>query len=46
MYVTINNIIGEKRIDLAYLILGKEVVIVRMFSDNVQYQLGEPVKVC
>ena len=41
----INNIIGEKKIDLVYLIQGKEVAIISMFSDDVQYQIREPVKV-
>ena len=36
---------GEKRIDLAYPIQGKEVAIVRMLSDNVWYWIKEPVKV-
>ena len=30
MYITINNIIGKKRIDLTYSIKGKEVAVVRM----------------
>ena len=30
---------GEKRIDLAYPIWGKEVTVVSMFSDNIQYQI-------
>ena len=48
MYITINNIKGEKRIDLSYSIhSGKErlgtrsaeITVIRMSSDNVQYQL-------
>ena len=43
MYITINNTKGEKRIDLTYLIQnfdsGKEVVVLRMLSDNVQYEI-------
>ena len=40
MYITINNVIGEKRIDLSYPIRsGKEVAVIRMLSDNVQYQV-------
>ena len=39
----INNIKGEKRIDLSYSIQnfdsGKEIAVIRMLSDNVQYQL-------
>ena len=43
MYITINNIKGEKRIDLSYLIKnfdsGKQIAVIRMLSDNVQYQI-------
>ena len=43
MYITINNIKGEKRVDLSYSIQnfdsGKEITVIRMLSDNVQYQL-------
>ena len=43
MYITINDIKGEKRIDLSYSIQnfdsGKEVAVIRMLSDNVQYQI-------
>ena len=43
MYITINNIKGEKRIDLSCSIQnfdsGKEIVVIRMLSDNVQYQI-------
>ena len=43
MYITINNIKGEKRIDLSYSIQnfdsGKEIAVIRMLSDNVQYQI-------
>ena len=51
MYITINNIKGEKRIDLSYSIqnfdsrmehLGArstEIAVIRMLSNNVQYQL-------
>ena len=45
MYITITDIIGEKRINLADPIRGKEVAVVSMFSDNVQYKLKEPMKV-
>ena len=38
MYITINNIKGEKRIDLSYSIQNfdssKEVAVIRMLSDN------------
>ena len=43
MYITINNIKGEKRIDLSYSIQnfdsGKEVAVIRMLSDNVKYEI-------
>ena len=40
MYITINDIIGSKRIDLSYPIhSGREIAVVSMLSDNVQYQL-------
>ena len=40
MYITINDVIGEKTIDLYYPIRsGKEVAVIRMLSDNVQYQI-------
>ena len=42
MYIIITDIVGEKRINLAYLIQGKEVTTVSMFSNNV---IREPVKV-
>ena len=45
MYITITDIVGEKRISLAYLIQGKEVAVVSMFIDSVQYWIKEPLKV-
>ena len=48
MYITINDIIGEKRIDLSCPIKGREspegtgsaeVTVFSMFSNNVQYCL-------
>ena len=40
MYITINNIKGEKRIDLSYSIHSdKEIAVIRMLSDNVQYEI-------
>ena len=40
MYITINNIKGEKRIDLSYSIHSdKEITVIRMLSDNVQYEI-------
>ena len=46
MYITINDIKGEKRIDLSYSIQNfdssKEIAVIRMLSDNVQYQRLKP----
>ena len=50
MYITINNIKGEKRIDLSYSIQNfnstagwgetcKEIAVIRMLNDNVQYEI-------
>ena len=43
MYITINNIKGESRIDLSYSIqnfdLDKEIAVIRMLSDNVKYEI-------
>ena len=43
MYITINNIKSEKRIDLSYSIQnfdsGKEIAVIRMLSDNVKYEI-------
>ena len=43
MYIIINNIKGEKRIDLSYSIQNfdsdKEIPVIRMLSNNVQYQI-------
>ena len=51
MYITINNIKGEKRIDLSYSIqnfdsdkerLGArsaEITVIRMLGDNVKYEI-------
>ena len=43
MYITNNNIKGDKRIDLSYSIQnldsGKEIAVIRMLSDNAQYQI-------
>ena len=47
MYITINTIKGEKRIDLSYSIWNfdssKEIAVIRMLSDNVQYEI---LKLC
>ena len=45
MYITINNVIGEKRIHLSYPIKGKEIAVVSMLSDNVQYWLQGSIEV-
>ena len=40
MYITINGIKGEKIIDLSYLIdSDKEITVIIMLSDNIQYKL-------
>ena len=43
MYITINNIKGETRIDLCYSIKNfnsdKEITVIRMLSDNVKYEI-------
>ena len=40
MYIMINDIKGEKRIDLSYSIhTDKEIAVIRMLSDNVQYEI-------
>ena len=43
MYITINNIKDEKRIDLSYSIQNfdsdKEITVIRMLSGNVQYEI-------
>ena len=50
MYITINDIIGSKTIDLSYPIhptagRGKEIAVVSMFSNNVQYWLQRSIEV-
>ena len=43
MYITINNVIGEKMINLSYPIRSsKEVAVIGMLSDNVQYEIIKP----
>ena len=43
MYITINNIKGENRVDLSYSIRNfdsdKEIAVIRMLSDNVKYEI-------
>ena len=49
MYITINDVIGEKRIDLSYPVKGRdgsvEISVVSMFSNNVQYWLQGTIEV-
>ena len=48
MYITINGIIGEKTIDLSYSIRNfdssKEITVISMLRDNVQYEMTGPFK--
>ena len=43
MYITINNIKGESRIDLSYSIQNfdsdREITVIRMLNDNVKYEI-------
>ena len=43
MYITVNNVKGEKTIDLYYSIQNfdsdKEIAVIRMLSDNVKYEI-------
>ena len=46
MYITINDIIGSKRIDLSYHICsGRKIAVVSILSDNVQYWLQGSIEV-
>ena len=43
MYITINDIKGEKTIDLSYPIRsGREIAVIRMLSNNIQYEIIKP----
>ena len=46
MYITITNIVGKKTLDLSYLIKNlnsnKEIPVVSVFSDNIDYEFTEP----
>ena len=48
MYITINDILGEMRIDLSYSIRNfnsrKEIAVINMLSNNIQYEKTEPFK--
>ena len=42
MYITVNDVIGEKRINLSYPIHPrKEIAVIAMFSNNVQYEIAK-----
>ena len=42
MYITVNDVIGEKRINLSYPIHPrKEIAVITMFSNNVQYKIAK-----
>ena len=45
MYITVNDVIDEKGIDLSYPIKGKEIAVVSMLSNNVQYWLQGSIEV-
>ena len=45
MYITINYVKGEKRIDLSYPIKGNEIAVVSLLSNNVQYWLQGSIEV-
>ena len=48
MYITINDVIGEKTIDLSYPIRNfgssKEIAVISMLSKNTQYEMTKPLK--
>ena len=48
MYITIENIIGEKTINLSYPVNNldgsKEIALIEMFEDNVVYEITAPLK--
>ena len=46
MHITINDIKGEKTIDLSYPIhSGKKIAVISMLSDNVQYKIIKPLTI-
>ena len=46
MYIAVNNIIGEKTIDLSYPIRpGKEIAVISMYSNNAQILLQRSIEV-
>lgn len=48
MYITVENIVGEKTINLSYSIQNldgsKEIALIEMFGDNVTYEITAPLK--
>ena len=48
MYITINDLIGSKMIDIAYSIrnfgFSKEISVISMLSENTQYEKTKPLK--
>ena len=48
MYITINDVIGSKMIDLSYSIRNfgssKEIAVISMLSKNTQYEMTKPLK--
>ena len=45
MYIEINDIKGEKTIDLSYPICSsKEIAVISMLSRNTQYEMTKPLK--
>ena len=48
MYITINDVIGEKTIDLSYPIWNfgssMEIAVISMLSENTQYEMTKPLK--
>ena len=48
MYITINEIIGSKTIDLSYSIrnfgFSKDIAVTSMLSENTQYEMTKPLK--
>ena len=48
MYITINDVIGEKTIDLSHstrnLDSSKEIAVISMLSENTQYEMTKPLK--
>ena len=45
MYITINDVIGEARIDLSYPIKGKKIAVVSMLSNNAEIWLQRSIEV-